>query len=373
MFTVTEYRGTKAAKYPKVKNYEWSDFVLKLKHPVVKIGMTRATYDELPEDADDYDVDTKKSVKEKAGGVVFGEVTDNGRKAEMFKTRTAISLDYEHCKDDIYDRVTKALDGYTYLYHTTCKHKPPDDIRIHIIVPFNKPTDWKLFTVASVELARAIGLDGLDNTCLRRGQMMLYPVQLRGSEYRNYDNTGEYFDAEKFLNDKYGTLDVKELTVKANINWLELEVAEMYKYNEKKVTVKPVVKSSIVIPERIKPVSNYKPGDIKSCFNTAFGVCDILDTLREYIPFGINRYRYYKADGSPNVKVSDDGTKVKSYHSNSGDPLYNGHWNSALDVWLLYNVDDKLSWREKLQAAHRYALEKSERYKKIFYEVRIGW
>ncbi len=143
---VTEYNGY-FDKKGKVKNYSWERYCTKLSHPVVSVGMSLGAFKQLPDDYTrdsnnkiiDYEEECQPYFKTRAGGVIFGEVVgDKSRCKDNIPTRTAVYFDYEKCKSDIYDRIESGLQGLTYCYHTTCKHCPPDDVRLHIIIPFKE-------------------------------------------------------------------------------------------------------------------------------------------------------------------------------------------------------------------------------------------
>ena len=362
---VTEYNGY-FDKNGKVKNYTWERFCVKLSHPVVSIGMTLGSFKSLPDDYTrddkgkiiDYKEECQPYYKTRAGGAIFGEVVgDKSRVKDNITTRTAIYLDYEKVKSEIYDRIESGLQGLTYCYHTSCKHCPPDDIRLHIIIPFVEAVDWKYCTIVAWVLANRIGLDGFDDSSIRRSQLALYCVGLRGSEYRFKKNDGEVLDAKKFLMDTYNTLDINELVKVSGVSTSDL------KY-------KPVVDKVITLHDK-KQVRIYsefhhdKPrrGDVISCFNATYSVRDILDSLPDYEAVG-DRYKYYRAKGGANVRVFDD-EKCYSHHSKSGDPLNDGHSHSAFDVWVIYNTGENDTFSQKVTKAHNFAMN-NDKYVKYF-------
>ena len=386
---VTEYKNVSNVSSAKVKDYSWKEFCNKIKHPAVSVGTTWGAFLQLPKDFTrekgkvvDYDEETQFSIKTKAGGAVFGEMIlpdgmEKGRKKEYFPKRSAIVFDYENCSPDIYDRIKESLKDFTYCYHSTCKHRPPEDVRLHVIIPFLEPVDFKSYYILAVILANKIGLQGLDVSSLRRSQMELYCVCLRGNEYiynvHNVEKDGEvkFLNGESYLLENYGTTDVNDLTTKLEIDWRKYEINEM-KYltgemrSKKFIAFKPVVCNF----EPSKPVA----GDVKSCFNSVFSVREIFDDeLREfYEPCG-DRYTYYKGSSSGGVWISDDGTRCGSYHADSGDPLY-GRGVTAFDLFLIYKGENCKSYREKIKLAHDYAKnKKGNKYEKLYYGVNKIW
>lgn len=367
---ITEYRSLYSTN-GNVKKYSWKEFCNKISHPVVSVGTTWERFISLPKTSDNYEDETQQEIKMKAGGAVFGEMFTSadvppGRKKDNFRTRSAISLDYEHCNEGIYERIHSALEGYTYAYHTTCKHQPPHDCRLHVIIPFANDVDWKQYTLLAVEFSKKIGVDGLDESCLRRSQMMLYCVHLRGTEYKYYTHTADFLDAEKYLTEVYGTLDVEAIIKNFGASVCNTEL----KYITKKVKKeRESVKKAAPRTDRRNYVfhpDESRAGDIRSCFNAVFSCRDILDTLPEYVPCG-ERYTYYKGSGAGGVWVSDDGIRCGSFHSDSGDPLY-GRSLTAFDVFLLYKCDDCDTYRDKLLRAHKYAIAmRKTEYTRVFY------
>ena len=368
---VTEYPSLYSTD-GKIKKYSWEQFCLKLSHPVVSVGTTWERFLSLPKTSKNYDDETQQGIKMKAGGAVFGEmytsdVIPPGRRKDNFPTRSAIALDFEHCNETIFGRIHSALDGYTYAYHTTCKHQPPDDCRLHVIIPFADAIDWQLYTLMALEFALKIGTDGLDVSCLRRSQMLLYCVHLRGTEYRYHACTGKSLGVD-YLQDKYGTLDVGEIIKVSGINISNTELRFMNKKvkrkNIKKAPAKVDSHNYVFCPD--EPT----PGNVRSCFNAVFSCRDILDRLPDYIPAG-DRYTYCKGSGSGGVWVSDDGTRCGSYHADSGDPLY-GKSMTAFDVWTCFNCKADASYRDKLVDAHYFA-KNYDAYKKLYFDFKIGF
>lgn len=389
---ITEYASVSAVKSARVKEYDWNEFCKKIGKPCAMVGTTRVGFNALPKDFTrdkktgkilDCNENCQMRIKNLAGGAVFGEMKipegcEAGRGRKYFPTRSAIVFDFENCNTDIYERIEKGLKDFTYAYHSTCKHNPPEDVRLHIIIPFENSTDWKLYSVVAVELARKVGLQGLDVTSLRRAQMELYCVKLRESEYvhkihnvkDNNDNV-KLLNVESYLMEHYGTLDITELTEKIKIDWNEFSLKELAritktitrKVNNKKVVVK-VAKSCDFKPQPPRG------GDVKSCFNAVFSVRDILDTLIQYTSCG-ERYTYYRGSGVGGVWVNEYGTRAGSYHENSGDPLF-GRSLTAYDIFLEFYTDKVAKYQDRLRAAHKYAKEKrGEKYEKLFNARRV--
>ena len=377
---VTEYRSYSAVKTAKIKNYSWEDFVRKISRPVISYGMFRWEWEQLPEDFTkeekenkDYDHETQQTVKQLAGGAVYGRAEFNdgevGRADRYFPYRSALSFDYEHCGSDIYNRVKEALAGYSYCWYSTFKHSPKDnDYRIRVIVPFDFPVKWELYSFMYVEMARKIGLQGLDLSSLVRSQMMLYCVKLADVNYEYDAHTGEFLDVEEYLDAKYGTLDIKRLTDLMRIDWTEWKLpalATMTKPEKPKVIV---LKSGKSIPNKQaqKDYSKVEKGDVKSCFNAVVGCRELLDQCIEYEPRG-NRYKYREASSNPGVWVRDDDKICGSRHDHSGDPL-NEHVYDAYNLFLLYFCKSTDTYREKMQKAHRYALLRhKDKYGELFF------
>lgn len=365
---VTEYPSLYSTD-GKIIIYSWEQFCIKISRPVVSIGTTWERFHSLPKTSDNFEDETQQGIKAKAGGAVFGEMFTSdtvppGRKKGNFPFRSAIALDYEHCDESIYERIHNALDGYTYAYHTTCKHQPPQDCRLHVIIPFADAIDWKLYILLALEFAKKIGMDGLDESCLRRSQMLLYCVHLRGTEYKYHTSEGKFLGIN-YLQDKYGTLDAEEIIKKSGIDVNNTELRFVNKKVKRKNKIKATEKvdchNYVFCPD--EPT----PGDVRSCFNAVFSCRDILDMIPNYyIPAG-DRYTYCKGSGSGGVWVSDDGTRCGSYHADSGDPLY-GKSMTAFDVFLYYFCKTGTGYREKLRIAHRFCSEKRrEEYEKIYY------
>ena len=381
---VTEYRSLYDVKNARVVEYPWFEFTRRLEKPFVYKNMFWERYKELPKEltqeqknAGLWDLETRSKIKQLAGGAVYGRmvlpegVMEAGRKAKYFPTRSAIVFDYENCDESIYGRISDALKDITFAWHTTCSHRPQDgDIRLHVIIPFNKETDWRLYSVAAIDLAKQIGVEGLDRSCIKRSQMELYCVQLRGNEYKyqvhNVQDGGTvvFLNVEEYLQKKHNTLDIRSIVEAMDIDISEWcsELAEECKLKKTVVVEGTVIHYMSKRDFRPKAAKRF---DVVSCFNAAYSCWDILDDLVEYERKG-DRYQYYLGSGVSGVWVSNDGYWCGSYHADSGDPLH-GHGNTAFDVWTKFHCDSKASFKTKKAEAHKYAKENSKRYYKLFY------
>ena len=381
---VTEYRSLYDVKNARVVTYPWFDFTRRLEKPFVFKNMSWESYKDLPRELSQeqknaglWDLETRSKIKQLAGGAVYGRmvlpdgVTEAGRRAEYFPKRSAIVYDFEGCKEDIYDRISKALKDVTYAWHTTCSHRPQDgDIRLHVIIPFNMETDWRLYTIAAIDLAKKIGMEGLDRSCIKRSQMELYCVQLRGNEYRyqvhniQEGNSVVFFNVENYLQKKYNTLDIRAIVKAMNIDVSEW-CPELAKECKPEKTVVVEGKTIHYASKRDFRPKAAKRFDVVSCFNAAYSCWDILDGLVEYKRKG-DRYQYYLGSGVSGVWVSDDGYWCGSFHADSGDPLH-GHGNTAFDVWTKFYCDRRASFKVKKAEAHKYAKANNKRYYNLFY------
>lgn len=394
---VTEYRGLKNPKSAKVKEYDWNAFCWKCSHPFC-YGITVNNYDKLPKDfkkseyekakAEGHPIEwheSRQGIKEHNGGFVFGEIhipdgKEIGRGKDYFPARNGITFDYEKCGDDIYSRIKNNLNEWTYCYYTTCNHNPKEnDFRLRIVIPFVKTVERKLFSLATVEFAKKIGLEGIDDCCIQADRMMLYPVVIRQNEnewkdFQFWRNDGTLLDVEKYFMEKYGTLEAKELAEQIGIDWDFWSCPDLKKECREKIckVVKigsKTVKYHNMDDYEFKPMKP-KRGDVKSCFNAVFSCRDILSMQPDYQDEG-ERWLYVKGEGSAGVWFSDDGTRCGSHHST--DPLHNGHSWTAFDLWVFFNCDEKENFSNKLRMAHKYASEskKGEKYEKLYYYGKI--
>ena len=369
---VTEYRNVSAVKTSTVKDYTWEFFCQRISRPWVTYGMTKSEFDALPDrytdeemQAGQYDHETKQTVKNLAGGAVFGkavfpEGVTYGRKNEYFPERSALSFDFEGCGADIYERVDNALKNYSYCWYSTFNHNPPNDYRIRVIVPFIHDVDWRLYSVLYVDIANRIGLQGLDKSSITRSQMMLYCVKISDRGVYEYKvNNAEYIDVEKYLNDKYKSSDIEKLTDLLKINWQDWRISLKSILPQRVEKPKQLVlKNSgkrIEIKRKKTKSGAYVQGDVHSCFNAVVGCSELLDLCVEYERVG-NRYRYIHSVGAPGVWVSDDDCVAYSHHAASGDPL-NKHAYDAFNIYIFFFCKQTDIWQEKLRAAHQYALK----------------
>ena len=398
ILTLTEYKGIKMTWTGKVMKYQWEDFCWKCSHPF-RYGIKLDDYEKLPKDfkKDEYEKakaeghplewhESRQGIKEHNGGFVFAEIhvpdgMEIGRKKDYFLERNGITFDYEKCGDDIYSRIKNGLNGLTYCYYTTCTHNPlENDYRLRIVIPFAKTVDWKLFSLATVEFAKKIGMEGIDDTCIQADRLMLYPVLIRQDEHEWKDfqfgrNDGTLLDVENYFLEKYGTLEIKDLAEQIGIDWdfwacpdLKEECREKF-YQVGKIGSKTITFHNLrnknsgsheFIPE--KP----KRGNVISCFNACYSCREILLTNPDYEEDG-DRFRYVKGEGTAGIEFRKGGTRIKSYHST--DPLNNGHEWSAFNLWVKFNCDENENFIKKLRAAHKYASEgeKGKKYEKLYY------
>ena len=393
---ITEYKGIQNVKSMKVNDVSWQDFCFKCSHPI-RYGMMLSDYvkESFPDTftADDYAkakaegkriewFDSRNGIKGHNGSYIAGEAIvpegqEAGRKKDFFHSRCAITFDYEHCGSDIFERIKK-LNEWKYCYYTTIKHNPPDDYRLRIVIPFAEPVDEKLFYIITAEFANKIGTDGIDKTCIQTSRMMCYPVVLKKNEnewndFQFHANDGQLLDVEKYLAEKYDSVDSKALTKKIGIDWSWWNCRDMNEYCREIVVKEKTTgkhKISYSVSTYFRPKTKTMAGDVKSCFNAVFSVREILRMSNKFDECG-DRFKKSGSHSTPGVCMNFDETLAWTFHDRDG--LSERKAWDAFELYLKLFTDEKLSFRERRQIAHEFAIKrKGEKYMNIFGNYSAG-
>ncbi|MDW3909736.1 primase alpha helix C-terminal domain-containing protein [Staphylococcus saprophyticus] len=156
--SIIQYDSLYSNSFRDFDTWNWSDWLNKLQIPMINEN------------------------KYKRGLVLYGDVEDsNGcekyRKDDNIINRSVIALDYDDITDfkGLYKAISKHLEGYSWVFHTTYNHTT-DNPRIRLMVPINEPVsadDYRKYTQA---LAHQIGYK-IDEGSFQPSRAMALPVR----------------------------------------------------------------------------------------------------------------------------------------------------------------------------------------------------
>lgn len=247
-------------------------------------------------------------------------VASKSRKAEQVLNRTAITLDIDKPKEDMWAAFKLKFKGIQGLMYTTIRHTAAKP-RYRIIVPLSEPVKEDAFMKLSQYVAGVLGYENFDTTTHEYARVMFLPAVVNDGEYKIEAQDGEPFNVIEFL-----------------------PMAEMLSQN----TATETKKSEHKDPREMD-------GWI-GMFNRAF---TITEAIEKFIPdiylkgasFDVNnpRYKYFKSAGLPGARVYNDDTLLYSAHDN--DPA-NGKQLHAFNLVKIHlynnNFDEMLAMVKEL-------------------------
>lgn len=171
---ISTARNRKSAKWV-TEEIKWSDFVNKLRYPVV----TTETYEQF--------IRMKKSQQDElkdVGGFVAGELKDNRRKAENVINRCLVTLDADNIEPRQTQKILNLASGLgcSYAIYSTRKHcqaKP----RLRIIIPTDRLMTSEEYEPLARKIASFIGMEIMDKSTYEASRLMYWPSHSKDSEY----------------------------------------------------------------------------------------------------------------------------------------------------------------------------------------------
>ena len=127
------------------------------------------------------------------GGFVGGEVTNGKRSNETIKTRSILTLDFDKVDSGFVERVRNL--PFTYLLHSTARHRPPEDNRFRVLVPLFKAITPDRYSPLAREVAQALG--SADEKSFLVCQMMFWPVVPSDGDYFFETNTAPFLNPDE--------------------------------------------------------------------------------------------------------------------------------------------------------------------------------
>lgn len=149
------------------------------------------------------------SIKGKAGVFLGGICPSNGKEYSCAggvahpNPFYCIGMDFDDgMPSDFVSRFKAVLDGYEYTAYTTITSTEAIP-RWRIVVPVKSAMDVETRDALMRVIVNKIGWAGFDEKSLAPKQKMALPVQLQGETVHYEDGTGEFIEAEAYLDKEY--------------------------------------------------------------------------------------------------------------------------------------------------------------------------
>lgn len=144
-------------------------------------------------------VEFKQKCKDK-GAFIMGTAKENQRFSSSILSRNMITLDLDHCPDNIFDIIKNKIEQekklqFRFFIYSTHSHTPTSP-RLRMIVPLKEDITPEQYEPIGLAIATQLGLEFFDATTFQPNRIMFYPSVSVDGEYicEMYNET--LFDAE---------------------------------------------------------------------------------------------------------------------------------------------------------------------------------
>ena len=177
------------SKQWKNKEILWSDFVERIKEPVI----TSETYKEYLAASKD----EQGKIKD-VGGYVGGYVRTGRRKPENINYRQLVTLDVDFAPLSFWDSFTMSF-GNAAVLHATHKHSE-DTPRYRFILPLSRDVSPDEYIAIARKIAGLLNIDYFDTTGFQPERLMYWPSVSKDAKYYYEVQDGGWLDADEILN-----------------------------------------------------------------------------------------------------------------------------------------------------------------------------
>lgn len=281
------------------KRMTWEAYV-NLFRETQRTTETVAEYAKLPKTVQDEIKDT--------GGTIPAKFSGRKRKRSEIETRSAVTLDADHCTGETLAAIECALAGRAYIIHSTHKHTP-ESPRYRVILPLQRDVSAEEYAPIARKIAERIGIQYFDKTTYEPERLMYWPSTSRDGEYVFREGVGDFVNPDKVLAEYVNWRDVNEWPTRAD------EADSVAGMVAKGKAEDPLSKNNIV-------------GAVCRAFSMQDAIARFLPEV--YLP-GADGASYTYAGGSTanGAKIFEDKF-IFSYHDS--DPLSNGHVHNVFDA-----------------------------------------
>lgn len=254
--------------------------------------------------------------KASAGWYCPAEFLPAYRHSDNFVARYAVTFDFDHVSDDLWEAVALAWESLAFVAYTTWSHKQEGKgLRFRVLMPFSRPASYDEYQAVARKVACDVGIENVARESFVPAQFMYLPaVAGPKAKYLSRINDGEFLDVDSVLAEYSDWTDHSQWPRRATGDGVH------------------AIKS-----EQTAPVD--KPGIIGE-FCRAFDVPAAIERFGlPYVPTRIEGRWTYTAGSRPEgAVVYDEGQKLHSHHDtdpargqNNSFDLVRLHKFSALD------------------------------------------
>lgn len=131
------------------------------------------------------------------GGFVAGHLADGRRKKGNVLSRSALALDIDFARPDIWLTLAEAIDVEAIAY-TTHKHSPAQP-RVRLVVPLAREVSAEEYVPIARRVASWVGMDAFDDSTYEPHRLMYWPSTSADGEYVHQHYEGAVLDPDEVL------------------------------------------------------------------------------------------------------------------------------------------------------------------------------
>lgn len=249
------------------------------------------------------------------GGFVGGYVNSGRRKKGSITHRQLITLDVDFGKMDIWDDLIMYYGNAAAMY-STHKHTP-DNPRLRLIVPLDRPVTMDEYTAIARRLAGDININAFDDTTFEPERLMYWPSTPKDGEYIFKYQDGPWLSADQMLSSYRNWKDASEWPVSDRLG-------------------------KVIYREALKQGDPLEKPGVVGAFCRTYNIHDAIELFLSEIYSACdieNRYTYVEGSTAAGLIVYDD----KFAFSHHGTDPCSGKLCNAFDLVRihLYHLQDE--------------------------------
>ncbi len=223
------------------------------------------------------------------GWYIPGTFSPAYRDGDNFKSRDAITFDFDHVEVSVMGSVLEKWGRLTFAVYTTFSHTP-EKPRFRVVMPLARSVTYDEYQAISRRLAAEVGIEWVARETFVPTQMMFCPTVKPGAEHFGQVNHGNWLDPDGVLAEYFDWTDATEWPRRAEGDPVHNTVDG-------------------ITPPREKP-------GVVGQFCRAFDCVEAISRFE--LPYSQsangNRWTYTAGSRPEGVIVYDDGQKIHSHH-----------------------------------------------------------
>lgn len=267
--------------------------------------------------------------KDRAPGIVFGELEENSRKSgTKVLSRSCLSIDYDHISNlnEWGNELYSLLKDYYYILYTSYSHTK-ENARVRVIIPLAKdvcPEQYEDFVnnIYCYSVNKILG-ESIDKTSYQAKRFMFcHSCPLGNVEGFSYVNKGQLMDISWY---PYGCKEISTEEYKVTL-------AEFSNY-QKAIEYFNTKYTGNAIYSAIKDeeyISIFNKIDIEWFIQTKLN--------KIYTDKFKNRYKYFNSHSGINGAIVYDNVLFSNHET---DPAGDGHTHGCFDLLMIHLCDNK--------------------------------